>query len=753
MTTSELCVDKKIISTGNAGNYFNTVSYNFCLDPKSDISSFFIDNSKINQKYYKGKEVKYILYDEINNFNIDEIFIINGKENLVYFLDTVSLKITSISNNKGKIYNGNEELGVNSFFNPKNKYLTYKRVDDDGGYIMTITIETKLKNKNIDIRTCEPEAKIYLYVPLKNCTMTEYSNNFCQQCINNNYAKNINENKCYHKSEKFSDLYYESFSQIWKNCENEKNSFTCSICPKGTFIKNELTQTCEKCPKGEYNNDIDQNKCEKCDKGYYSNVIGSTSCEICPDGYFSPEGADKCSLCEELIPNCNSCSKQLKCLECDNEAVSGYDNCTICENDRDWIFQGNKCIRITFCDKYFYKDINNNNKINCIQDINECPEYMIYLNLDTGECRQSVTVEETIANRYQIKGGKDELNLFSQNIVNRTWTEAFLDFLMKKNYELKGQNSNLQIIKVENLTGIDFGECPYILRAQYKTNIMVKFIEVEIRGNKNISYTFLDGNDMLKPLDSSACENQKITIISNPPLETLYYLEGIKFFQPFFQIVKEGKELFNEYSDFYQDYCYPFTILNQYDLTLKQRREILERYNISFCGDDCEYEGENAETLEFRCYCPLKQDTDQEILKQIEEKNKTKLENLINYKAITCFKLNFSLLGQKNNYFSYVYIFLFILDIILIIINEIFLKDNLDDMIKYCKEYILKNNSNDDNLKNEEFKKLRNMYLNEFSDNTELKKNFNKFKLEKILNNPVKRDHNIKNKRNKEIEQ
>ena len=38
------------------------------------------------------------------------------------------------------------------------------------------------------------------------------------QGINNNYVKNINENKCYDKSEKFSDLYYESFSQIWKNC-------------------------------------------------------------------------------------------------------------------------------------------------------------------------------------------------------------------------------------------------------------------------------------------------------------------------------------------------------------------------------------------------------------------------------------------------------------------------------------------------------------------------------------------------------
>ena len=748
--TSESCVDKNIISTGNAGNYFNTVYYNFCLDPKSDITSLFIDNSKINQNFYKGKEVKYILYDNNINLNIDNIFTINGNENLVYFLDTVSLEITSITNKKGKIYHESEELNVNSFFNPKNNYLTYKRSDDEGGYIMTITIETKPKNKNIDIRTCETEAKIYLYVPLKNCTMAEFSDNLCPQCINNNYAKNVNENRCYDKSEKFTDLYSESSSQIWKNCENEKNSFICSICPKGTFIKNELGQICEKCPKGEYSNNIDQNKCGKCDKGSYSNVLGSTSCQICQDGYFSPKGADKCSLCEELIPNCNSCSKQLICLECNNEAVPGYENCTICENNMDWKFLGNRCLRTTICEKYYYKDKKNNNKINCIQNINECPEEMNFLNLDTGECRQNVTAEEALYNRYQIKGRKEELDEFSQNFVNRTWSDAFFEYLMRNNFVLEGENSNLRISKVENLTGIDFGECPFILRAQYKTDVMAKVIEFEFKGKRIVNYTFLDANNMLKPLNSSACENQRITILSQPPYETLYYFQDVIKFQPFYQIVKEGQKLFDEYSDFYQDFCYPVSVLDQYDLTLKQRREFLANKNLSFCGKDCQYEGENWMTLEVKCYCPLKQDIDQEILKQIEEKNKTKLENLINYKVITCLKLNFSLLGQKGNYFSYVYIFLFILDIILIIINEIFLEKNLNDLIKYCKEYIVKNNSNDDNLENQEFKNLRYMYLNKNINNTELKNNFEKFKFEKIVNNPVKKGHwhNIKNKKN-----
>ena len=107
--------------------------------------------------------------------------------------------------------------------------------------------------------------------------------------------------------------------------------------------------------------------------------------------------------------------------------------------------------------------------------------------------------------------------------------------------------------------------------------IFIDYYYSEDIWTEKIKKIFKDNFDKIykKNFTQNQAFKSKITIISNPPLETLYYLEGIKFFQPFFQIVKEGKELFNEYSDFYQDYCYPFTILNQYDLTLKQRRLFL----------------------------------------------------------------------------------------------------------------------------------------------------------------------------------
>ena len=203
---------------------------------------------------------------------------------------------SNITNKLGIIFNEEEELFTNSFFNSKNNYLIHKKIADEG-YLMIISIVTMPRNqKSADVITCENESNIYLYVAQKNCTMNESSDEYCQNCISD-YGKY--ENKCYHKSEKFDDLYYENSSQTWNKCESMEINFTCSICPKGSFIQDSFTQTCEKCPIGEYSDSEDKISCEKCPIGYYSDEIGAITCKKCPDGYTSIIGADKCyKFCE-----------------------------------------------------------------------------------------------------------------------------------------------------------------------------------------------------------------------------------------------------------------------------------------------------------------------------------------------------------------------------------------------------------------------------------------------------------------------
>jgi hypothetical protein len=141
-----------------------------CNDPTLLIDNF---DKSVHKQIHLHK-----IYHK-DNFHIHDIFIINGKESYEFDLDTFSLQITNITNKKGNIFNGNEELVKDSFFNAKNKFLIHKRQNDDG-YLMVITIATKPRNReSIQISTCEKEAKLYLYVSQKNCTMNSNSNNFC----------------------------------------------------------------------------------------------------------------------------------------------------------------------------------------------------------------------------------------------------------------------------------------------------------------------------------------------------------------------------------------------------------------------------------------------------------------------------------------------------------------------------------------------------------------------------------------------
>jgi len=356
-----------LIEYSNAGNGFNTIYSTFCLKPRNDITNFYINDNNINRNYYNGKTVIYSIYNnDIINIPIKDLFVINGFDDLEINLDTISLEISSIQNKKGQIFNVNDELFEGSFFNP-NINLTFKNIINDG-YLMIVSIKTKPRNRPSSVSTCTNEAKIYLYVSQKNCTMEEVSDNYCQKCIDD-YGKS--GNNCYHKSEKFTNLYYDEQSQTFKQCEINNTIYICSICPEDTYIlkKNSLSNTCKKCPEWKYTDIIDQDECIPCS-----------------------------------IPHCIECNTKEICLKCNNNALNGLGNCSVCENKNEWKYDGKYCK--TKCSKYFYRD--NNNNIHCIQEIDECPEDMIYLNLETGECRKEVSDIELIKAKYQLRLPEDE---------------------------------------------------------------------------------------------------------------------------------------------------------------------------------------------------------------------------------------------------------------------------------------------------------------------------------------------------------
>ena len=821
-------------------------TYSFCLYGNNNISNFNTGRDNINQNYYKGKNKKYFLNKDNYNFNIDDIFDINENPDFIFDLDCVSLKIYNISNINGKILNENEELYINSVFNAKNTFLTHIKTNNNG-YLMIIEIETRTRLINsISYSTCSQKSHLYLYVAQDNCTMFEESDNFCQKC-ENNYGKL--GNKCYYKTENFSNLYYEESKQIWKECESDKQIYKCSICSKGTYI-NSLNY-CQKCPEGYYNDIENARECKKCPKGFYSDISGSIICQKCPEGFtsllnssecfkicesgfypigneclpcepgfyseasslncsscipgtftnnegmnkciecfpgtfnndynqiscqqcppnyysdfpgsiickkcednnYSLYGFSKCLSCNILIPFCNKCSINGICLKCNNYALSGYNNCSICENDYDYIFNGEYCKLITKCPVYFYKNKANYNKMVCIE---ECPDDKIYLNLETKECEENATSQQLITGNYQINGDIFKLNEISDNILKETkeFPEFFEDFFLKNKVRLKGKNVTVKmgtdkILKNQNQNEsdveLDFGECLEILRINYsikenENTFLYKTLELKINGTRVVNYNIYDVNDVSNPLDLSSCKNKKITYVI--PFNPLDYFENNEEIEYWLSLIKDGNNIFDSYSSIYNDICFPLTLLNKYDLTLRERRELILRKNLPLCEKGCEYEGEKIEIFQIQCYCKIKLNiSNNNILSQFGEGFKD-LKYKNNFPVLACYKLLFSINGLKNNFGSYLFIFFFILEIILIIITEIYIKRGyLDDLIKNCELFIVDIEEN-----NSIFKALREVYLGRKNIKEEMYYYIRKFYFEKdeILNSPP-RKRNIKN--------
>ena len=598
----------------------------------------------------------------------------------------------------------------------------------------------------------------------------EYKQTICIKCPMGYFSPLEGSTKC---SECIPGTYSnkEGMEECLK-CEpgtynNEYKQTSCIECPVGYFSSLNGSKECIKCPLGTFNSLLGNYQCEKCDFGYYNDELGSKECKICQPNFYSDEngslfckecelnkyslfGFKECLICEEAISHCNSCSKQGICLECNNYAISGFNNCSMCENEIDWKFTGEYCQLITNCSNYYYKDKNNNNKIICVENIKECPEGMNYLNLDTKECleKEKVSPMDFLNFQFKIKGGEESLNKIADEIFEYIEFDELYQEIKRRNeikkIKVEGLNAKLLIGTEENLKkqngediGFDNGKCSDIIRFSLGiqnnyNDLIYKVFELHVNGTKIVKYYAYDTNDLKTPLDLTSCEGQTVKII-NPP--TNYDFEIPEEFYDVINILNDNIEIYNAYSPLYTDPCYPLSILDKYDIILSDRKEYIDKKKIPLCEKGCEYEGDNLKNLQVICYCPIKTNMNETSINSFV--NDTIYYTLgFNYKILKCYKFTFSLEGQKKNWFSELFIFFFTMNICLIIMNEIYLKIYLYNLITYCKEFIDKNN-------NKQFEKMRDINSNSNKINGKEvntnKKRFRRFINERIVNNPNKK--------------
>ena len=210
---------------------------------------------------------------------------------------------------------------------------------------------------------------------------------------------------------------------------------------------------------------------------------------------------------------------------------------------------------------------------------------MIYLNLETGECRKEVSDIELIKAKYQLRLPEDEFekeynNLFKRTVKNK---DLFIE-IPDNGIKLEGNNKIINMGIVNNdtikkdLETINLGKCANLLRVNLdiinpEQNLLYQSIDLKFEDDSN-RITFYSSEFLDKPKNISYCENQNITHIRS--IEDFEkYINKSKHRDFINHYYNMGLDMFNAHSPIYNDPCYPLTTIDKLDMTLKERIEYM----------------------------------------------------------------------------------------------------------------------------------------------------------------------------------
>ena len=307
----------------------------------------------------------------------------------------------------------------------------------------------------------------------------------------------------------------------------------------------------------------------------------------------------------------------------------------------------------------------------------EIPKCLTQEILD-GNCSEKITNDQ-IELIYQIL--QNEIS----NNTNKIIESKNVIFQISSIKEQKNNND-------PKISSIDLGLCEDIIKANQGLSdddelIMIKIdIKSEDLKSTYVQYEIYNSNDsVLIPLD--ICKDIQIVISTPIKLQdkTDYLFNNLK---------DSGYNLFNISDKFYTDICSTYTSENGTDLTLADRKNIIYDNNANepMCQEGCIFENYNSTIQHVKCNCKAqtqKTNTDKNNIKFSKQLIIESFYNTLirsNFLLLKCYKLVFSLEGQKYNIGSYMMTIITIIFIILIIIYII--KGN--SRINYYTKMLLK---------------------------------------------------------------
>ena len=367
------------------------------------------------------------------------------------------------------------------------------------------------------------------------------------------------------------------------------------------------------------------------------------------------------------------------------------------------------------------------------KDINMeiCPKEFPYLNKETNTCIKECNANDFLTFKCSTDNENDEIkenNLIKiKNAISGHEIDDLLDGILDggedvtiydKNtkYQLtSSSNQNENINEYKDISVIKLGECENVLKQVYKNisendSLLIFKTDFNIEGYSTdiVEYEIYHPKTKEK-LDLKYCEKNSIEIYQSASIDE--------------------NELFkyNPNDPFYFDICSKFTTKNNIDITLFDRCEIFVNNNFSLCENDCIFSDYDYNLKKVICKCNIKVNF-ANIYDITKEKfnNNNCIQNLFNIKVMKCYNRLFDKDGLKKNIGSYillVIIFLYNICLIYFIINGY---NSILNIIKVVINYKKNKKKINEQITQQEPKKVKNNKIKNDIKKTKIKKPKNK---------------------------
>ena len=432
-------------------------------------------------------------------------------------------------------------------------------------------------------------------------------------------------------------------------------------------------EACEECD--EYSDEKYNTKCLSCNTDHFPLEDDSSICihkdESIPYYYYELTQFSKCyDTCEYCKSKGNSTNHQ--CMKCKSDLIVSPNLtqciCDITQYYWSLINDAYVCQDDTHCtDSYPY--LIENTK----QCVSSCPnDKKLYQNICYEECPEGTKESMNICEEIKITNDvplNETINIIEDNIL-----DAYNNYSV-----IHTDNSTIEIIdtsnpEINNLTNvsrINLGECEQILKSYYNipSEESLMIMKIDIRRQRSftnqVEYSVYSKNGT--KLDLKLCD--KVDILISIPVNIP---EGndIKIDQAK-EMLEQGYDIYDLADPFYNDICSSYTSNDNTDITLEDRRKEFYQ-NITFCEDNCSYNGFDIDTLMVNCTSGIKEDVDinkdRFSINTVKDEFKSIIRNS-NIRVFKCYhKLLDNFISNKGNW---IMLLLIIAEIVLLIVYAV----------------------------------------------------------------------------------